>query len=35
MGCELDTLVIGDCLLRKSAQDKSLAVDYKNQFELD
>ena len=35
MGCEMDTLVIGNTMLRKSEQDASLAVDYKDQFELD
>ncbi|MFM9847907.1 MAG: carbamoyltransferase [Hyphomicrobiaceae bacterium] len=35
MGTEMETLAIGDCLLEKSAQNASLAVDYKNKFELD
>ena len=35
MGCEMDTLVIGNTILRKADQDMSLAVDYKDQFELD
>jgi carbamoyltransferase len=35
MGTEMDTLTIGNCLLRKSAQDASLAKDYKDKFELD
>jgi carbamoyltransferase len=35
MGCEMDTLVIGDCFLRKEDQDQSLAVKYEGQFELD
>src|SRR5262249_18550216 len=35
MGTEMETLVIGDCLLEKVAQDSKLAVDYKNKFELD
>ena len=35
MGTELDKLVIGNCFLDKKNQDKSLAKDYKNQFELD
>jgi carbamoyltransferase len=35
MGTEMETLVIGDCLLQKDVQDKSLAVDYKDRFALD
>ena len=35
MGTELDKLVIGNCFLDKKNQDKSLAKDYKNHFELD
>lgn len=35
MGTEMDTLVIGNCLLRKQDQDSSLAQDYKDKFELD
>lgn len=35
MGTEMETLVVGSCLLRKNAQDQSLAVDYKDKFELD
>lgn len=35
MGTEMDTLVIGDCYLRKDAQDASLKHDYKEKFELD
>jgi carbamoyltransferase len=35
MGTQMETLVVGDCLMRKSAQDSSLAVDYKEKFELD
>jgi carbamoyltransferase len=35
MGTEMETLVIGDCLLRKSNQDPSLAKSYKEHFELD
>ena len=35
MGTEMETLVVGNCLLRKDAQDQSLAVDYKDKFELD
>ena len=35
MGTELDYLVIGDCILDKSKQDKKLKKDYKSEFELD
>jgi len=35
MGTELDYLIIGNCVLDKSKQDKSLKKDYKNEFELD
>ncbi|MGJ0454940.1 MAG: carbamoyltransferase family protein [Methylocystis sp.] len=35
MGTEMDTLVIGDCYLRKDDQDTSLKHDYKEKFELD
>jgi carbamoyltransferase len=35
MGTELDVLVIGDCYLKKSDQDPSLKLDYKDAFELD
>jgi carbamoyltransferase len=35
MGTEMETLVIGNCLLRKSEQDAALAVDYKERFDLD
>ena len=35
MGTELDNLVIGNCYLVKSEQDKSLKTDYKQSFELD
>jgi carbamoyltransferase len=35
MGTELDLLVAGNCLLRKEEQDRSLARDYKDAFELD
>ena len=35
MGTEIELLVIGDCLLRKEAQDPALKVDYKDRFELD
>ena len=35
MGTEMETLVLGNCVLHKSAQDAALAVDYKDKFELD
>ena len=35
MGTEMETLVVGDCILSKDRQDKALAVDYKDRFELD
>ena len=35
MGTEMETLVVGNCVLRKPAQDPSLAKDYKGKFELD
>jgi carbamoyltransferase len=35
MGTELDMLVIGNCILKKEQQDKSLVEDYKEKYELD
>jgi carbamoyltransferase len=35
MGCEMESLAIGNCFLKKRDQDPALAVDYKGQFELD
>ncbi len=35
MGTEMETLVVGNCVLRKEEQDASLAQDYKDKFELD
>ena len=35
MGCEMETLVVGNCSLDKRAQDTALKVDYKDRFELD
>jgi len=35
MVTEIDTLVVGNCLLRKPEQDQSLAEDYKDKFDLD
>ena len=32
MATEMETLVVGNCLLRKNRQDPSLARDYKDQF---
>lgn len=35
MGNEIEMLVVGNCMLRKSDQNPALKLDYKNQFELD
>ena len=35
MGTELDTLAIGECILRKEDQDLALKRDYRNAFEPD
>ncbi|MFM1814621.1 MAG: hypothetical protein RLZ98_1316 [Pseudomonadota bacterium] len=35
MGSDMETLVVGNAVLRKCDQDMSLAEDYKDQFELD
>ena len=35
MGSELDLLVIGNCVLRKSAQDPALKIDYSQSLEAD
>jgi carbamoyltransferase len=35
MGTGIETLVAGDCVLRKAEQDPALARDYKNAFALD
>ena len=35
MGTELDVLVVGNCVLRKEHQDKTLVEDYKEKYELD
>lgn len=35
MGTEMETLAVGNCLMRKDAQDQGLAKDYKDKFELD
>jgi len=35
MGTEMELLVVGNCVLRKEDQDKSLIKDYKDKYELD
>ncbi len=35
MGNELDLLVVGNCVMKKSEQDPSLKLDYSSAFELD
>ena len=35
MSCKMETLIIGDCFLRKADQDPSLAMYYKDLVELD
>ncbi len=35
MGCEMETLVVGNCVLRKPDQDPALKIDYKDKFDLD
>ena len=35
MGTEIEMLAIGNCVLRKDQQDKSLTEDYKKRYELD
>ena len=35
MGTDLDLLVIGNCILKKERQDKTLIKDYKDKYELD
>jgi carbamoyltransferase len=35
MGSEIEVLAVGNCYLRKPAQDPALKLDYKNAFELD
>jgi len=35
MGTELDTLVVGNCTMRKPAQDAALKTDYRGSFDLD
>jgi len=33
MGSELDLLVVGNCVLRKTAQDPALKIDYSQSLE--
>lgn len=35
MGTEIEVLVVGNCVLKKECQDKSLAISYEDHFELD
>jgi carbamoyltransferase len=35
MGTEIETLAVGDCLLRKDQQDTGLKQQYESRFELD
>ena len=35
MGTEMETLVIGNCVLLKSAQDRALAIGYAAELEFD
>ncbi|MDH5537082.1 MAG: hypothetical protein OEZ08_16150, partial [Betaproteobacteria bacterium] len=35
MGSEIETLVIGNCVLHKEQQNPALKLDYKHAFELD
>lgn len=35
MGTDIEVLVVGNCFLRKEAQDSALKLDYKHAFELD
>jgi carbamoyltransferase len=35
MGCEMETLVVGNCVLAKCEQDPALKLDYKDKFALD
>ena len=35
MGCEMETLVVGNSVLDKRDQDPALKIDYKDAFELD
>jgi carbamoyltransferase len=35
MGSDIETLVIGNCVMQKERQNPALKLDYKNAFELD
>lgn len=35
MGTEIEVLVVGNCVLKKEYQDKSMAISYEDNFELD
>jgi carbamoyltransferase len=35
MGNEIESLVVGNCMLRKTEQDPSLKIDYRAEFEPD
>ena len=35
MGTDLDYLIIGNCVLAKTEQDKFLKLNYSNTYELD
>ncbi len=35
MGCEMETLIVGNCILDKRDQDHALKINYKDKFELD
>jgi carbamoyltransferase len=35
MGNEIELLVVGNCMLRKEAQNPALKIDYKDEFEPD
>ena len=35
MGCEMETLVVGNSVLSKPDQDPALKIDYKDKFDLD
>ena len=35
MGTEIETLAVGNCILRKEDQDPAVKIDYKDAFELD
>lgn len=35
MGSDIDVLVVGNCIMRKTEQDPALKIDYKDSFDLD